>query len=89
MRMKTMCTKCFKNLGVDSRSKLFSYIEAKGESSVSELTKFLGLRQPTVSYHLKEMLDSGLLKKKTLGKNVIYSMNAMCPHDGKLCVISK
>lgn len=89
MRMKTICTKCFKNLGVNSRSKLFSHIEAKGECSVSELTKFLGLRQPTVSYHLKEMLDSGLLKKKISGKSVIYSMNAMCPHDGKSCVISK
>ncbi|PIR42875.1 hypothetical protein CO058_02175 [candidate division WWE3 bacterium CG_4_9_14_0_2_um_filter_35_11] len=86
--MKTACTKCFKNLGVNSRSKLFSYIEGKGECSVSELTKFLGLRQPTVSYHLKEMSDSGLLKKRANGKSVIYSLNVSCPHDGKPCVVS-
>lgn len=86
--MKTACTRCFKNLGVDSRSKLFSYIESNGESTVTALTKFLGLRQPTVSYHLKEMSDSGLLKKRSVGKTVIYSINAACPHDGKSCVVS-
>ena len=85
--MKSLCTRCFKNLGVDSRVKLFSFIEKNGESNVSDLTKFLGLRQPTVSYHLKEMMLSGLLNKVAKGKSVYYSVNALCPHDGHACVI--
>lgn len=86
--MKAACTKCFKNLGVNSRSKLFVYLENNGESSVSVLTNYLGLRQPTVSYHLKEMSYAGLLKKRVSGKNAMYSLNINCPHDGKACVVS-
>ena len=43
---------------------MFEYLSETGEKSVGDITKFINLRQPTVSYHLKEMVQSGLLKKR-------------------------
>ena len=88
MRMKTMCARCFKNLGVDSRVKIYFYLLENQNLSVSELVSRIGLRQPTVSYHLLEMTKSGLLNRKSEGKNVLYSVNPDCPHDGTKCVIN-
>lgn len=88
MLMKALCAGCFKNLGVASRVKMYFYL-AKGESaSVSEIAEYIGLRQPTVSYHLSEMMKTGLLNRKTSGKKVFYSVNQLCPHDGHKCVIN-
>ena len=36
---------------------------AQGECSVSELTRILGLSQPRVSQHLKQLCDVGLLER--------------------------
>lgn len=86
--MKSECVNCFKNLGVDSRVKIYAYLRLNAEKSVSDITNFIGLRQPTVSYHLQEMLKSGLLSKKSHGKSVLYSVNHDCPHDGHKCVVN-
>lgn len=66
---------------------IFGYLENHKEATVSQLVEVAGLRQPTVSYHLKEMEDAGLLKSEKLGKEVRYSISHMCPYDGKKCVL--
>lgn len=43
-----------------------------GECSVSELTQVLGLSQPRVSQHLKQLCEAGLLKRFRDGKRVFY-----------------
>ena len=86
--MKTQCSKCFRNLGVNSRADIYEYIESRGPVNVTDTTKHTKLKQPTVSYHLKEMNESGLLKKILKGKEVFYSVNADCPHDGYKCIVS-
>lgn len=88
MRMKNSCTNCFKNLGVGSRLKIYSFLEDDKPKNVSQITQFVGLRQPTVSYHLSEMQKAGLLTKKSQGKESYYSINKKCPHDGKRCIVS-
>ena len=45
---------------------------AQGECSVSELTQVLGLSQPRVSQHLKQLCDSGLLERFRDGHFVYY-----------------
>lgn len=45
---------------------------ARGECSVSELTKVLGLSQPRVSQHLKALCDSGLVERFRDGHFVYY-----------------
>lgn len=89
MRMKTVCVGCFKNLGVESRIRIYMFLAQQNGKNVSEITKYIGLKQPTVSYHLSEMLKAGLLSKKTVGKEVYYSVNSSCPHDSEVCCITK
>lgn len=87
MFMKAVCVTCFKNLSVESRAKIFEYLEKTGEKNVTQITKFISLKQPTVSYHLKEMVNSGLLEKRFLGRGVYYSVGHFCPHDGQKCIV--
>jgi ArsR family transcriptional regulator, arsenate/arsenite/antimonite-responsive transcriptional repressor len=86
--MKYTCSKCFKNLGVGSRLKIYTYLEKKGTKNVTQITKRIGLRQPTISYHLGQMEKSGLLDKEQKGKEVYYSARKICPHDGVKCVVN-
>ena len=86
--MNNLCTFCFRNLGVGTRLKMYKYIAVNGPKNVSEITEYIKLRQPTVSYHLKEMHKSGLLDKEQKGKSVYYSVNSVCPHLHTECVIN-
>ncbi len=49
---------------------------AQGECSVSELTRVLGLSQPRVSQHLKQLCDAGLLERFRDGHFVYYRLPA-------------
>jgi arsenate reductase len=46
-----------------------------GRRSVGELALQLGLRQPTVSHHLKALVDEGLLTRTPEGRLAWYSMH--------------
>ena len=89
MRMHEDCFHCFKNLSVETRFKIYFYLIAKKRACVSEVTNFIHLKQPTVSYHLNEMESSGLLKRDACGKHVYFSVNKICPNRGEKCLVSK
>ncbi|HZW60197.1 MAG TPA: metalloregulator ArsR/SmtB family transcription factor [Woeseiaceae bacterium] len=48
----------------------------RGECSVSELTDLLGLSQPRVSQHLKQLGDAGLVERFRDGQRVYYRVPA-------------
>lgn len=74
-----MCKNCFKSLGVSSRMKLYLYLkDTTKDVSVSDLVVVSGLTQPTVSYHLKEMEQNGLLTSNKVGKEVYYKIGGGC-----------
>ena len=52
-----------------ARLRLLSLIQAQsnGEACVCHLTAPLGLSQPTVSHHLKVLLDAGLVEREQRG----------------------
>ena len=52
-----------------SRLRLLSLIQAQpsGDACVCHLTEPLGLSQPTVSHHLKVLLDAGLVEREQRG----------------------
>jgi ArsR family transcriptional regulator len=52
-----------------ARLRILSLIQAQpsGEACVCHLTEPLGLTQPTVSHHLKVLLDAGLVKREQRG----------------------
>ncbi len=66
----------FKALGDPTRVRLLSVIAAHdgGEACVCDLTEPVGLSQPTVSHHLKLMVDAGLLTREQRGKWAYYSV---------------
>ncbi len=57
-----------------ARLRLLSLIQAQpaGEACVCHLTAPLGLSQPTVSHHLRVLLDSGLVSREQRGSWAFY-----------------
>jgi arsenate reductase len=45
-----------------------------GRMRVGDLAEYLGLRQPTVSHHVKALLDEGLVERRQDGRNAWYSL---------------
>jgi ArsR family transcriptional regulator len=66
--------KVFKALGDPTRVRLLSIIGAHddGEACVCDLTDPVGLSQPTVSHHLKQLVDAGLVTREQRGKWAYY-----------------
>lgn len=60
----------FKALGDPTRVRLLSLIAAHpgGEACVCDLTESVGLTQPTVSHHLKLLVDAGLITREQRGR---------------------
>ena len=59
-----------------ARLRLLSLIQAQpdGEACVCHLQEPLGLSQPTVSHHLKIMVDAGLLEREQRGRWAYFSV---------------
>ncbi len=66
---------CFKALADDSRIKIFNMIKSK-ERCACELLKHLACTQPTLSYHMKIMTDSGLVVSRKSGKSTYYHLSS-------------
>ncbi|MBT2587384.1 helix-turn-helix transcriptional regulator [Arthrobacter sp. ISL-95] len=66
----------FKALADPNRLRLLSIVKAgeSGESCVCDLTEPLGLGQPTVSHHLKILVEAGLLHREKRGTWAYYSL---------------
>lgn len=83
------CNHCFSNLAVSSRMKIFLFLKDNGKKTVSEVVSQTSLKQPTISYHLKSMQESGLLSKQRVGKEIYYSVNKDCPKNNKICMLKQ
>jgi ArsR family transcriptional regulator len=66
----------FKALGDPTRVRLLSIVAAHdgGQACVCDLTEPVGLSQPTVSHHLKILVDAGLLAREQRGRWAYYSV---------------
>ncbi|MGI6877899.1 ArsR/SmtB family transcription factor [Microbacterium sp. gxy059] len=64
----------FKALGDPTRVKLMSMIvgSSEGEMCVCDLTEPVGLSQPTVSHHMKLLVEAGLVEREQRGKWAYY-----------------
>lgn len=64
----------FKALGDPTRVRLVSLIAAHddGEACVCDLTAPVGLSQPTVSHHLKQLVNAGLITRDQRGRWSYY-----------------
>ena len=67
----------FKALGDPTRVKLLSLIAAapEGEACICDMTDPVGLSQPTVSHHMKLLVESGLATREQRGKWAYYRVS--------------
>ncbi|MDO3091098.1 metalloregulator ArsR/SmtB family transcription factor [Mycobacteroides abscessus subsp. abscessus] len=68
----------FKALADPARVKLISLIAAAegGQACLCDLTAPVGLSQPTVSHHMKMLVDTGLVHREQRGKWAYYRLDA-------------
>jgi ArsR family transcriptional regulator len=66
----------FKALADPHRVKIINLLATSPDPvCVCEFTAPLGLSQPTVSHHLKKLVDAGLLEREQRGTWAYYSLN--------------
>jgi ArsR family transcriptional regulator len=66
----------FAALGDPHRVKIVNLLTTNREPvCVCNLTRPLGLAQPTVSHHMKKLVEAGLLDREQRGKWAFYSIN--------------
>uniref|UniRef100_UPI0038B2F302 ArsR/SmtB family transcription factor n=1 Tax=Microlunatus kandeliicorticis TaxID=1759536 RepID=UPI0038B2F302 len=66
----------FKALADPTRVRLVSLVAAHddGEACVCDLVEPVGLSQPTVSHHLKILVDAGILTREQRGRWAYYAL---------------
>ena len=68
--------KISKALGDINRLKILEDISSKGGTmQCAEIVKILELAQPSVSHHIKTLIDAGLLEPEKNGRNYTYTLN--------------
>ena len=68
--------KISKALGDSNRLKILNYIAAKGGcGECSGLHEVVGLAQPSISHHVKILVESGLIEGEKEGRNYSYHLN--------------
>ncbi|WP_300682398.1 metalloregulator ArsR/SmtB family transcription factor [Nocardioides sp.] len=66
----------FKALGDPTRVKLLALIaeSSTAEACICDLTAPIGLSQPTISHHMKQLVDAGLVTSEKRGRWVFYRL---------------
>lgn len=68
----------FKALGDPARVQIVNLLSQAEDHTICicDLTEPLGLSQPTVSHHMKKLLDVGLVDREQRGKWAYFTLNA-------------
>ena len=75
-RRRSATAELFKALGDPARVRILNLIaQSGGEVCACDLNEPVGLAQPTVSHHLKKLVDAGLLEREQRGKWAFFSLN--------------
>lgn len=67
--------KIAKALADENRFKIFTTISEKGEIACKEITSMIKLTQPTISHHLKVLMESGLIDYRKEGQWSYFFVN--------------
>jgi ArsR family transcriptional regulator len=70
----TATAELFKALADPARVRVVNLLAGSGPACVCELVEPLGLSQPTVSHHVKKLLEAGLLEREQRGKWAYFSL---------------
>lgn len=64
-----------KALSDPNRLKILEQVKQEGNMACSCLINFLNLAQPSVSHHIKQLTDAGLLIPHKEGRNISYTID--------------
>lgn len=71
----TATAELFKTLGDPARVRAVNLLAiSDGPVCICDLIEPLGLSQPTVSHHMKKLLDAGLVEREQRGKWAYFSL---------------
>jgi len=70
----------FDALGDPSRLKILDFLRG-GEKCACDIVPTVGFAQPTVSRHLKVLIDCGILKRRKEGNRMLYSVTSRKIYD--------
>jgi len=70
----------FKALDDPSRLKILDFLR-DGEKCACDVVPTVGFAQPTVSRHLKVLIDCGILKRRKEGNKMLYSVTSPKIYD--------
>jgi ArsR family transcriptional regulator, arsenate/arsenite/antimonite-responsive transcriptional repressor len=71
----TATAELFKALGDPARVRAVNLLATRGGPvCICELIEPLGLSQPTVSHHMRKLLDAGLVEREQRGKWAYFSL---------------
>lgn len=75
-KIKTV-EKISKALGDANRLKILQHIsKSGGRGEYAELLEIIDLAQPSISHHIKILLEADIIRLKKSGRNHLYSLNA-------------
>ncbi len=64
-------------LAQSSRLEVFKLLVKQGEDGLSagDISQQLGIPKPTLSFHLKELTQAGLISSQRNGRSIIYQLH--------------
>ena len=65
------CVDCFRALADRTRLKVLAALQERPQT-VSELQKAIGVSQPTISHHVKLLVESGVVTGESHGRETSY-----------------
>lgn len=68
-------------LSLDTPRELLLAILGNPNSSQEELSKIVGVSQPTASWHLRRLSDLGVVKKQQRGRAAVYQLVGASPEE--------
>lgn len=83
MQFQSSCASCFAGLSCGTRINIIGLLQNKNKMNVSEITRHFQVSQPTISHHLKYLLDAKILKSEKEGRQVFYRLHPKC--DENMC----
>lgn len=67
--------KFFKAVCDEPRQEIIALLRDKGSLNASTIIKHVELSQPTISHHLKILIEAEIITSKKQGKEVIYTLS--------------
>ena len=72
-KMIELVARRFRAMGDPTRLRILQFLES-GEMSVGALTAAISGNQPNISKHLYALYESGLVARRRVGNNILYSI---------------